>query len=60
MDILTWVMVVLCVIQAILSALGIWKANRGGVTSLWLLLGFMSYMFGELTEMYKELVIMLK
>ena len=51
-------MIVICIIMALLSATGIWKANRGGVTALWILIGLMAYCLNGLTVSYKALVIL--
>ena len=51
-------MIVICIIMALLSATGMWKANRGGVTALWILIGLMVYCLNELTVSYKALVIL--
>ena len=50
-------MIVICVIMAILSATGIWKANRYGVVALWLLVGYMAYCLNEIIVSYKALFI---
>lgn len=53
------VMLVFCLIMVVLSLAGIWKANKGGVASLWLLLGITIYMLGEVTDSYKAVVLLL-
>jgi hypothetical protein len=52
--------IMICVVMALLSITGLWKANRFGVAMLWVLLGFMTYCLTELSISYKSLVIMLK
>lgn len=51
--------IVFCILMALLSITGRWKANKVRVVALWLLVGFMFYSLGELSTSYKALVIML-
>lgn len=51
--------IVFCIVMALLSITGKWKANRFGAASLWALLGFTFYCLVELTASYKALVPML-
>lgn len=51
--------VIVCLLMAILSATGVWKANRFGVTALWMLVALQATMFYGLAESYKAVVLML-
>ena len=53
------IVIVLCIIMALLSITGIWKANKVGVATLWIMISFMFYALGELATSYKAVVIML-
>jgi hypothetical protein len=53
------VAIIFCVVMALLTITGKWKATRGGAATLWVLIGFMLYSLGELATSYKAVVIML-
>ena len=53
------VAIIFCVVMALLTIFGIWKANKVGVATLWIMIAFMFYSLGELSTSYKAVVIML-
>jgi len=53
------IVVMFCIIMALLTITEIWKANKVGVATLWVMIAFMFYALGELSTSYKALAIML-
>lgn len=51
--------IAVCLVMAVLSITGIWKANKYGVTALWMLIALQTTMLHGLTESYKAVVLML-
>ena len=51
--------IIICICMAILSATGMWKANKFGTSALWVIVAFLFYALIELTASYKAVVIML-
>jgi len=54
-----WIAIAVCLIMAVLTATKVWKANRGGVTALWLVIALLAYCINGLTVSYKAVVLML-
>ena len=51
--------IAICLVMAALSITGVWKANKYGVTALWMLIALQTTMLHGLVESYKAVVLML-
>ena len=51
--------IAVCLVMAVLSITGVWKANKFGVAGLWILVALQTVMLIGMTESYKAVVLML-